>query len=945
MVGRDADLAELRRAFERASGGVPSAMLIEGEAGIGKSRLLGEFQGEIAARSDVHIGRCLDLGTARSAYGPLTSVLRSIVQLLGVDETRTAVGGGIEALRMLVPEVGDGAVLRDRTSPDALRSAVVTLIEAAAERAPQVIVIEDLHWSDDSTLGMLSFLLRALQRGRLLLLITCRSDDVRRGDAVSRFIAETTRARVIDRLRLRRLDGAATRQMVEQLRTGALSDAGLENLMERAEGVPFFIEELACCAAGPLPDSLRDMLLVRFDQLPDDARHIVQVASGAEGMLSHTLLTELAGLPDERLDDAIRSAALSGILTVDGDQYTFRHALLREAVHDDLLPGERARLHRGYAEVLERRADAPGRCDRSSLAHHWRLAQVPDRALIESVRAMQEAKSRFAFATAARFGELALELWEQVPDAETVVGLPHVQLMRQIGSILRNAGEVERALVVADRALAEVDETTDPAEHARLLRDKAQFLGNLGQPGSVEYYLEALEIVVRSLDDDRLHAVLLNALAGRYMLAGRHVGASLRAEAIITATQALEIATRADDPQEMSIAYNLRGTCRVHLGQLEEGIADYREAARLAPLSNGGAELRYHVNYSDVLTLIGRFREAHEVASAGVDRARELGVERSTGSLMAQNIVEPLLALGEIDEAVAILAAIPLGRPQLLNDQYVTITRIRTLAWLGKVEEAERMRDDWSTVLRRSGELEGQAWYRNQENDIALLIARGQWADALDAVSALPDDDSFNTLYAYRLVLEAGWLVAEVRAAGGATEMAIAAIRRLWELIPSAVRAESWATVLDALLDPSIDALRTAVALTEGEDLPAIMRGVAYLELARVLLADGRRAEAQAALADARAAAEAIGHVPLQRVIADVVTASGAVASAQGHDEFELTARERQVVELIAEGLSNKQIGARLFISAKTASVHVSAILRKLGVSTRTEAAMMVARR
>lgn len=132
---------------------------------------------------------------------------------------------------------------------------------------------------------------------------------------------------------------------------------------------------------------------------------------------------------------------------------------------------------------------------------------------------------------AARFGELALELWEQVPDAETAAGLSHVQLMRRIGSILRNAGEAERALAVADRALAEVDESTDPAEHARLLRDKGWFLTNLGLPGAKELFLEALEIVDRDVDDDQLHATLLNGLAGRYMLA------SQPREAIITATQ------------------------------------------------------------------------------------------------------------------------------------------------------------------------------------------------------------------------------------------------------------------------------------------------------------------------------------------------------------------------------------------------------------------------
>jgi ATP/maltotriose-dependent transcriptional regulator MalT len=914
-------------------------VLIEGEAGIGKTRLLREFQAQVAPGADVHVGRCLDLGTARSAYGPLIGILRSIVERLGIAEARAAIGVGAEALRMLVPELGDGAAQRERTSPDALRGAVITLIEAASERAPQVVVIEDIHWTDDSTLGMLSFLLRTLQSGRVLVVVTCRSDDVRRGDAVSRFIAETTRARLIERLPLQRLDEESTRQLVEQLSEGALTEAALERLMERAEGVPFFIEEVACCAAGPLPDSLRDMLLVRFDQLDDDARHVVSVASGAEGTLSHTLLSELAGLPDDRFDDAIRAAVRGGILAVDDDQYAFRHALLREAVHDDLLPGERARLHRAYAEALEMLAASLDRCDRSSLAHHWRLAQVPDRALSASVKAMQEAKSRFAFASAARFGELALELWEQVPDAETAVGLTHVQLMRQIGSILRNAGEAERALAVAERALKEVDESTEPAEHARLLRDKGLFLANLGLPGAMELFLAALEIVDRAVDDDQLHATLLNGLAGKYMLA------SMPREAIITATQALEIAIRAGDAREISVAHNLRGTCRTYLGQLDEAFADYREAALFAPRSNGGAELRYHVNYSDMLALLGRHHEAYEVAAAGIVRARELGVERASGTLMVQNMVEPMLTLGDIDGATARLAAVPIGRPQVLNDQYVVLTRIRVLAWQGKADEAERLREEWMPSLQRTGELERQAWYRIVENDIALAVARGQWTEALDRLVAMTSDEGFVLLHAYRLLLESGWLVAQVRASGQPTGAAVAAIRRLWAELPSTVRDGGWETMLDAMLDPTTDGLRAAIEASEKRDVPAIMRGVTRLELARLLVHGGQRGEAQTVLADAATVAQEIGHVPLQKSIAGFGVASGIAAGHQTAGDLELTARERQVLDLVAEGLSNRQIGERLFISAKTASVHVSAILRKLGVATRTEAALTVARR
>lgn len=215
----------------------------------------------------------------------------------------------------------------------------------------------------------------------------------------------------------------------------------------------------------------------------------------------------------------------------------------------------------------------------------------------------------------------------------------------------------------------------------------------------------------------------------------------------------------------------------------------------------------------------------------------------------------------------------------------------------------------------------------------------------------MTEDRGFVLLHTYRMLLESGWLVAEVRASGRAVDEAVAAIRRLWSELPVTVRSDGWATMLDAMLDPSIDALHAAVDASERHDAPAIMRAVTRLELARTLVAAGERGEAQAVLADAAAVATAIGHVPLQRSISAFGRASGILASDRTDggehvaDDLELTARERQVLDLVAEGLSNKQIGERLFISAKTASVHVSAILRKLGVATRTEAALAAVRR
>ncbi|MGK3949045.1 helix-turn-helix transcriptional regulator [Microbacterium sp. K2] len=940
MVGREAEIAVMRGLFDRVVEGVPLAALVEGEAGIGKSRLLREFGAEVANRADVHVGWCLDLGASRTPFGPITGILRSIVTRMGADRVRQELGVGVEALGMLLPELNPTE--RSQSSPDRLRDAIAALIEAAAEHAPQVLIVEDLHWADESTLALLSFLLRTLTHGRILLLLTCRSDDVRRGDAVSRFIGEATRARLLERVTVERLETSAVRQLAESITGQPLSDAALERIQDRAEGVPFFVEELAGCSSGPLPGSLRDLLLARFDRLGDDARRVVQVVSGAERPLTHPLVTQLAGLAEARLDEAIREATLSGILVVADDDYRFRHALLREAVHDDLLPGERARLHRAYAEALEENCDGSDTADSAALAYHWQLAQDDRRALAAAVAAMFDAKSRFAFASAARFGELALDLWIQVPDAESVVGLDRLEMLRALGSVLRNGGDGERALAVVNLALDEVDPATvDPRMHARLLRDKAYYTMNLGRRGAIPLLQESLEILDGRVDDDRLRASILNQLGSRHMVAGRFD------EAMSLATEAGERAARAGSDDEASIAANVRGGSRAQLGDLAEAHREYALALSLAKSAN--PELRYRVNYSDLLALLGRYRDAVVVAEDGMARARAYGVERTTGAMITQNMAVPLLELGEIERVEGMLERELAQDTLRIFHMYSTMTRVRVLSWRGRHEEAAEILREWHPAFAETGEDERQIWYDEVMMRVSVAESRGDLAAALDEIRRMLRDPGPVCLHQRRLLLEAGWLIAELRSTGsehGASiDAAIDEVRGAWLAQPEQLLGDAWWSILDALLVPSGPALRAAVELADSDDVPVTFRVTTRLELARLLVGAGERADAASVLGHALQEAERLGHVPLVRIVSGFSAAAG-LSAAFGivsgvADADPLTARERQVLDLIAEGLSNRQIGERLFISVKTVSVHVSAVLRKLGVSTRTEAAVL----
>lgn len=933
MVGRDAELALLDDALRRSGAGESASVLVGGEAGIGKSRLTAEFRRRVADEATVLTGWCLDYGSTPAPFGPLPAILRGLLDELG-DRADEAAGPGRDALQLLLPERATAPVDRSAIRPEGLRETIANLLEAASATRPVVVVIEDLHWADAATLSMLSFLLRALAGRPVLFLLTCRIDEVRRGGEVRTFFAEAERARLLDRVTLKRLDAIEVRDLVQRLR-GTVDDAGLARLMERSEGVPFFIEELLCNVQGPMPDTLRDVLLARFDALEDDAKRIVRLASGSDDPISHDLLTTLAGFDGERLDDALREAMATGVLAVRGDSaYGFRHALLREAVHDDLLPGERARLHWAYADALEASGGSA-----SALAFHWHQSHDSPRALAAAVTAMLQAKNSYAFSTSARFGELALELWDQVPDAQEVAGIGRIPLLAQFGSILRNGGDGERALTVVSLALAEIDRAeVEPAVHARLLRDKALYLQNLGRHGSVELLTEALAVIEGREGEERLRTTLLGYLAGRYLVGGQ------LEQAVSTADEAYRAAEAIGFDGAMSVAGNLRGCARVHLGQVAAGLDDFRLSWQHA--TDHDAQLRYRVNYADTLNMIGRFREAVEVAEAGVAHSRRLGVERATGSILSHNMVEPLIELGEIARAEEATAHDMTMRTLQVFRMYSTMSRIRTLVWRGGMDEAEQLLREWRTTAEAVADVERQVWYSLHDVEILIALGLGDPVRAAAGLREVIEDPGQRLALLGRILLEGGRAVADLRAdgRGALAEETAGIVRAAWSSLPVELQHPHWAAVLMAVLDADGAQLDAAITAADGDDVPAVFRPLVRLERARVFVADGDRASAVDMAAEAAASAEALGHDRLRRRTAEFIEAAGlhraGSRAAHAAESVELTAREQQVLDLIAEGLSNRQIGERLFISGKTASVHVSAILRKLGVSSRTEAAV-----
>src|SRR4249920_2032386 len=577
LVGRAEHLAVLDAALDRARAGGPSALLIGGEAGIGKSRLVSEFAaGAGGADARVLAGGCLDLGTDSLLFAPFAAVLRELVRDLGAEGVAALLPAyATREFARLLPEFGEAGVEADRAVARArLFEQMLTLLERLAEAGPVVLIIEDAHWADRSTRDLMAFLIGSQQvLDGVLIVVSYRSDELHRTHPLRPLLAELTRLSWVERMELPRLGRLQADELVARIAGREPEPRLADQIYLRAEGNPLFVEELLCCDGGlitELSESLRDLLLAGVQRLPEETQELLRAASAGGQRSSHVLLAAVTGLDGDELARGLRPAVAANVLRTDEDGYTFRHELGREAIYDDLLPGERTRLHTRFAEALGSDAGlvAPGR-GLIEQAHHWYHAHDTAWALVSAWQAAAAAGHALAHAEQLTLLARVLELWDKVPDAAQRIGASHLDVLEQAAAAAKGADEPERGIAFASAALKEIDPAAEPVRAALLLETRAILGDESGRTDPAADLRAALELVPVGLGDAARARVLVSE--SKY-LAEPHgpEGRVAAEEALSLAQQVGDAATQVSALCELACIESHSGNALAALAMLAE---------------------------------------------------------------------------------------------------------------------------------------------------------------------------------------------------------------------------------------------------------------------------------------------------------------------------------------------------------------------------------------
>jgi predicted ATPase/DNA-binding CsgD family transcriptional regulator len=971
FVGRASELRELESAARASAAGRPALILLGGDSGVGKTRLIRELERQLAA-DDVLVlrGEAVEQEDGDLPYAPLTGALRPLART--ADPALAELSRGSRAqLAALLPGLDDTAGPGGSLESSAqvrLFEALLDLLSILSERQPVALFLEDLHWADRSTRTFVSFLARSVRQERLLVVLTYRSDELHRRHPLRPLLSELARLELVRRIDLEPFSRVEVAEILTDILGADPDEALIDRLYQRSEGNPLYAEELLAAGLdgrGAPPDSLRDAFMLRIERLSADAQRAARtIAVGRR--LEEEVIAEATEMDPAAVQAALHEAVAEHVLVPGDDgRLRFRHALLREVLYDDLLPGERGELHLTLARALEPRMGHGDEREAelaAAVAGHYASAGDQPAALRASVHAALAARDVHAYGEAAGLAERALDLWPRVPGAERQIPLSRIDLLRLAASAHRLAGDRERAEVLLTRALEEVEPDGDVHLHAGLLAQLSRIQWSLNRG------LEAVETSERALamlpagEPSHERAVLMAWLARTRFLRGRF------RDVIPDAEAALVIAVESGDQHTEAEVLNTLGMTQIALGQVDEGVARLKRAIDIARELDDPDNLGSgYSNLADSLSLVGQTQEALDTAREGL-AALSHRVARMHDWLEL-TVAQLAFEAGEWEVMRAHLHAS--GAPGDRWSIFRFMVEAEVALGQGDLELADQRLRQAEPVVASSTEPQWIGWFGALEGELRrrrydLLGARAAVEHALGRLEVCTDD-----------VMR----IARASAVGARVEADIA--RRAHDLRERADERDALARLrihlsrLDAAAQEGgpVEAAWQAVgkaelALARGRNSAALWRkatdrweaiarpyhaAIMRWREAEAAVEAGERDQAPGPAAEALETARRLGSRWLADEVESLIARARLQQAEPTTDEepapsqeeeapFGLTPRELQVLALVAEGATNRQIGAALFMAEKTASVHVSRILMKLGVSSRTQAAAVAHR-
>jgi DNA-binding NarL/FixJ family response regulator/tetratricopeptide (TPR) repeat protein len=937
FVGRTAELGKLRHALEAAQAGSGAAVLVAGEAGIGKTRLASELARRAReAGFQTLLGRSIDLVGTELPYQPFVEALRPLGQRRQADGP--AAGSQLRVFEETLALLADHAVA-----------------------APVLLVLEDVHWADTSTLDLVVFLAHNLVDRPVLLLATYRADELSSAERMRRLADGVRRSGSGLLLELGPLGREELTALLATHADASAPAALTDAIVARSEGNPFFAEELLAVAGGrngEVPRRLRDVLLQRTARLDPATQSLLRVAAAAGRDIGYPLLRAVTAFPEYEVRASLRQAVEHQVLVPDqaAGTFRFRHALLAEAIYTTILPGEREELHARLAGELSRTAAASP----AELAPHWAAAGRSAEALAASVEAARQAEALFGLAEAAAHLERALALWPAVPDAAGLAGLDLAELCSWAAELASQTGASPRAVELARRAI-ELAGDKDPPRAALLhVRLGVYSYATGSNDAGLTAFERAVELVPAQPPSPE-RALALAAFGTGLQMAWRHE------ESLVICEQALALALAVGARPAEIRALTVLGSNLAYLGRGDEGLARLSQAVQLAGKGDDPMALqRAYISLTDVLTMLARPTESASVAETGLEAMRGYGVDNT---VLVVNQIEALFAIGDWDEAdqisAAALRAITASYPYmiLINRADVEIGRGDFGAAWAHLQAA-------SITLRED---RGLGLYDAYLAELALWEHR--WADAGQAIDDGLAQARSSEAAQIRVQLCAKGLRAQAELAALArARRDVSTLRgqldRARELLTIAGNAAAEASVITpnaggwhvlagaeyerALGRARPQAWADAAATWERLERPPLAAYCCWRQAEALIAAGASRAEATAPLRDAHAIAARTGAKPLaaelqllaQRARLDLAPPDARPPDGKRAVEqiLGLTPREADVLTLVARGCTNREIAAALVISVKTASVHISHILRKLDAPNRLEAAAIAHR-